>query len=156
MGGPSETRSDRLAVRLNVGQRYACHDVLRRVSQSPPVSPALHAALGPRRRAAKDARGLPTLTADLKPACRRKVGGPPSLPAAHESLAPRVLDPTLSTAARAGGVGGALETRRSTSGQAYRQPTGGRWARQPDRVPKAPPAPPARWIGGDWVATVSN
>src|SRR5438552_16533787 len=22
--------------------------------------------------------------------------------------------------------------------------------------PKAPPAPPARWIGGDWVATVSN
>src|SRR6266508_2614408 len=108
MGGPSETRSDRLAVRLNVGKRYACHDVLRRVSQGPLVSPALPAALGPRRRAAKDSRGLPTITADLTPACRRKVGGPPSLPAAHESLAPRVLDPTLSTAERAGGVGGAL------------------------------------------------
>src|SRR6266542_4789960 len=40
-------------------------------------------------------------------ACRRRVGGPPSLPAAHESLAPRVVDPTLSTAERAGGVGGA-------------------------------------------------
>src|SRR6266536_234032 len=78
------------------------------VSEGPPVSPALHAALGPRRRAAKDSRGLPTITADLKPACRRKVGGPPSLPAAHESLAPRVRDPTLSTAERAGGVGGAL------------------------------------------------
>src|SRR6266540_6972680 len=32
----------------------------------------------------------------------------PSLPAAHDSLAPRVLDPTVSTAERAGGVGGAL------------------------------------------------
>src|SRR6266511_3570619 len=41
-------------------------------------------------------------------ACRRKVGGPQSLPAAHESLATRVLDPTVSTAERAGGVGGAL------------------------------------------------
>src|SRR6266498_5751920 len=113
MGGPSETRSDRLAVRLNVGKRYACHDVLRRVSEGPPVSPALHAALGPRRRAAKDSRGIPTLTADLKPACRRKVGGTQSLPAAHESLATRVLDPTLSTAERAGGVGGALEIGRA-------------------------------------------
>src|SRR5206468_9682375 len=26
----------------------------------------------------------------------------------------------------------------------------------PIGFPKAPPAPPARWIGGDWVATVSN
>src|SRR6266511_4333169 len=90
------------------GKRYACPDVLRRVSEGPPVSPALPAALGPRRRAAKDSRGLPTITADLKPACRRKVGGTTSLPAAHESLAPRVRDPTLSTAERAGGVGGAL------------------------------------------------
>src|SRR6267378_1338428 len=48
------------------------------------------------------------ITADLKPACRRKVAGTQSLPAAHESLATRVLDPTLSTAERAGGVGGAL------------------------------------------------
>src|SRR6266511_5063237 len=108
MGGPSETRSDRLAIRLNVGKRYAWHDVRRRVSEGPPVSSALHASLGPRSRASKDARGLPTITADLKPACRRKVGGTQSLPAAHESLAPRVLDPTLSTAERAGGAGGAL------------------------------------------------
>src|SRR5260370_6681428 len=41
-------------------------------------------------------------------ACRRKVGGTQSLPVAHERLATRVLDPTLSTAERAGGVGGAL------------------------------------------------
>src|SRR5436190_19134588 len=26
----------------------------------------------------------------------------------------------------------------------------------PIGFPKAPPAPPARWIGGDWVAIVSN
>src|SRR5437870_11702116 len=41
---------------------------------------------------------------------QRVVGswGTQSLPAAHESLATRVLDPTLSTAERAGGVGGAL------------------------------------------------
>src|SRR6266540_3157842 len=103
MGGPSETRSDRLAVRLHVGKRYACHDVRRRVSEGPPVSP-----LGPRSRASKDSRGIPTITADLKPAGRRKVGGTQSLPAAPESLATRVRDPTLSTAERAGGVGGAL------------------------------------------------
>src|SRR5438552_19189700 len=41
-------------------------------------------------------------------ACRRKVGGTQSLQVAHESLATRVVDPTLSTAERAGGVGGAL------------------------------------------------
>src|SRR6266536_3948691 len=74
-------------------------------------------------------------------ACRRKVGGPQSLPAAHESLATGVLDPTLSTAERAGGGGGAWETRRRTSGQAYRQPTGGRWARQSDRVSQGPTHP---------------
>src|SRR6266545_3656201 len=87
MGGPSETRSDRLAVRLNVGQRYACHDVRRRVSEGPPVSPALHASLG---RGVVHRRTLVELTDD------------------HESLATRVVDPTLSTAERAGGVGGAL------------------------------------------------
>src|SRR5207237_6020360 len=48
------------------------------------------------------------ITADLKPACHRKVAGTQSRPAAHESLATRVLDPTLSTAERAGGVGGTL------------------------------------------------
>src|SRR6266508_4399117 len=76
-------------------------------------------------------------------ACRRKVGGTPSLPAAHESRAPRVLDPTLSTAERAGGVGGALGNPSSYvgTGQAYRQPTGGRWARQSDRVSQGPTRP---------------
>src|SRR5205814_7276335 len=39
---------------------------------------------------------------------RRKVGGTPSLQVAHETLATRVVDPTVSTAERAGGVGGAL------------------------------------------------
>src|SRR6266542_994804 len=39
-------------------------------------------------------------------ACRRKVGGTQSLQVAHDSLATRVVDPTLSTAERAGGVGG--------------------------------------------------
>src|SRR5205809_7594417 len=57
-GGPSETRSDRLAVRLNVGKRDACYYVRRRVSAGPPVSPALPATLGPQRRAAKDSRGI--------------------------------------------------------------------------------------------------
>src|SRR5438105_10444512 len=51
---------------------------------------------------------LPTITADLKPACRRKVGGPQSLQLPHENLATRGADPTLSTAERAGGVDGAL------------------------------------------------
>src|SRR3989442_13624596 len=41
-------------------------------------------------------------------ACRRKVGGTPSLQVAPESLATRVVDPSLSTAERAGGAGGAL------------------------------------------------
>src|SRR6266540_6447961 len=41
-------------------------------------------------------------------ACRRKVGGTQSLPVAHERLATRVVDPTVSTAERAGGVGGAV------------------------------------------------
>src|SRR6266498_1054386 len=139
------------------GKRYACHDVLRRVSEGPPVSPALHAALGPRSRAAKDSRGIPTITADLKPACRRKVGGTQSLPAAHESLATRVLDPTLNTAEGAGGGGGGLgkpvvvrRARRTGNRQAGGGPD------SPIGFPKAPPAPPARWIGGDWVATVSN
>src|SRR6266511_4507375 len=41
-------------------------------------------------------------------ACRRKVGGTHSLQVAHERLATRVVAPTLSTAERAGGAGGAL------------------------------------------------
>src|SRR6266542_3781 len=47
----------------------------------------------------------------------------------------------LSTAERAGGWVGPWETRRRTSGQAYRQPTGGRWARQSDRVSQGPTRP---------------
>src|SRR6266542_6017593 len=41
-------------------------------------------------------------------ACGRKVGGTQSLQVAPERLATRVVDPTVSTAERAGGVGGAL------------------------------------------------
>src|SRR6266508_2206401 len=74
-------------------------------------------------------------------ACRRKVGGTQSLQVAHESLATRVVDPTVSTAERAGGGVGPWETRRRTSGQAYRQATGGRWARQSDRVSQGPTRP---------------
>src|SRR5258705_13755315 len=90
------------------GKRDACHDVLRRVSEGPPVSPALHAAVGPRSRASKGSRGIPTITAELKAACRRKVGGTQSLQGAHENLATRVVDPTVSTAERAGGAGRGL------------------------------------------------
>src|SRR2546423_14462393 len=57
-GVPLDTGSDGLAAPLNLGKGEACHDVLRRVSEGPPVSPALHAALGPRRRTAKDSRGI--------------------------------------------------------------------------------------------------
>src|SRR6266542_1341118 len=74
-------------------------------------------------------------------ACRRKVGGTQSLQVAHDSLATRVVDPTVSTAERAGGGVGPWETRRRTSGQAYRQATGGRWARQSDRVSQGPTRP---------------
>src|SRR5207237_9315690 len=97
------------------------------------------------------------ITADLKPACHRKVAGTQSRPAAHESLATRVLDPTLSTAERAGGVGGALGNPSSYVGPGVPAPgQAGGGPDSPIGFPKAPPAPPARWIGGDWVAIVSN
>src|SRR6266545_5029162 len=109
MGGPSETRSDRLAVRLNVGKRYACHDVRRRVSEGPPVSPALHAVLGPRSRAAKDARGIDRRS---RPTSRQRVVGrlgARNLFRPHTKASPleSSIRP-LSTAERAGGAGGAL------------------------------------------------
>src|SRR5207247_3317598 len=129
----------------------------RRSTGAPRGARAIPAALGPRSRAAKDSRGIPTITADLKPACRRKVGGTPSLQAAHESLATRVLDPTSSTAERAGGVGGALGNPSSYVGTGV--PATDRRAAGPDSpigFPKAPPAPPARWLRGDWVASVSD
>src|SRR6266511_4414042 len=76
--------------------------------------PKAHPALPPSPRRSGSGvvhrRTLVELTEDhgRTQACRRKVGGTQSLPAAHESLATGVLDPTLSTAERAGGVGGAL------------------------------------------------
>src|SRR3989442_11014315 len=156
MGGPSETRSDRLAVRLNVGKRYACPDVRRRVSEGPPVSPALHAALGPRSRASKDSRGIPTITADLKPACRRKLG--------HAISSGRTREPGHSSPKSdlehrgeggrgGGGLGKPVVVRRDRR-TGNRQAGGG--PDSPIGFPKAPPAPPPPWIGGDWVATVSN
>src|SRR5437868_1659365 len=157
MGGPSETRSDRLAVRRNGGKRDACHDVRRRVSEGPPVSPALHTRRSGR--GVVHRRTLGELTDDpgRTQACRMKVGGPQSLPVAPESLATRGVDPTLSTAERAGGVGGALghpssygRDRRIGNRQAGGGPD------SPIGFLKAPPAPPARWIGGDWVAITSN
>src|SRR5258706_13001004 len=129
------------------GKRDACHDVLRRVSEGPPVSPALHAAVGPRSRASKGSRGIPTITAELKPACRRKVGGPQSLQVAHENLAARVVDPTVSTAERAGGVGGALGNPSSYVGPGVPAPdrrAGGPTIRSrfPRPHPPHPPPPP--------------
>src|SRR6266496_2155228 len=47
--------------------------------------------------------GVPTAHPSLPPSPRHTQ----SLPAEHGSLAPRVLDPTLSTAGGAGGAGGA-------------------------------------------------
>src|SRR6266511_6071941 len=76
--------------------------------------PKAHPSLPPstRRsgRAVVHRRTLVELTDDhgRTQAGRRKVVGTQSLPVAHERLAPRVVDPTLSTAERAGGVGGAL------------------------------------------------
>src|SRR5437867_13393145 len=49
-------------------------------------------------------------------ACRRKVGGTQSLQVAHESLATRAVDPTLSTAARSSGGGGDLGKRSTWGG----------------------------------------
>src|SRR5258706_4788139 len=125
------------------GKRDACHDVRRRVSEGPPVSPALHAAVGPRSRASKGSRGIPTITAELKAACRRKVGGPQSLQGAHEHLAPRVVDPTVRPAERAGGVGGALGNPSSYVGPGVPAPDM-RAAGQTVRsgFPRPPPPPP--------------
>src|SRR6266545_5757575 len=69
--------------------------------------PKAHPSLPPSTR--RSGRGVVELTDDhgRTQTCRRKVGGTQSLQVAH-SLATRVVDPTLSTAERAGGVGGAL------------------------------------------------
>src|SRR5258706_914572 len=72
------------------------------------VSPALHARRSGR--GVVHRRTLGELTDDhgRTQVWRRKVGGTQSLAVAHENLATRVVDPTLSTAERAGGGGGAL------------------------------------------------
>src|SRR6266511_1755157 len=74
-------------------------------------------------------------------ACRRKVGGTQSLQVAHERLAPRVVDPTVSTAERAGGVGGALGNPSSYVVTGIPATDSGRWARQSDRVSQGPTGP---------------
>src|SRR6266542_2793355 len=65
--------------------------------------PKAHPSLPPSTR--RSGRGVVELTDDhgRTQTCRRKVGGTQSLQVAH-SLATRVVDPTLSTAERAGGV----------------------------------------------------
>src|SRR5437868_9190358 len=78
----------------------------------------------------------------------RPAGGTAGEPIRSESLP--------SAAERAGGAGGPSETR---SDRLAVRPNVGKWDACHDvrrRVSAGPPAPPARWIGGDWVATVSN
>src|SRR6266540_1255333 len=90
-------------------------------------------------------------------ACRRKVGGTHSLPVAHERLAPRVVDPTVGTAERAGGGGGALGNPSSYVGTGV-PATDRRAVGQTVRsgFPRPPPPPPPRGVKGDSVAIVSN
>src|SRR5258706_711695 len=136
------------------GKRDACHDVLRRVSEGPPVSPALHAAVGPRSRASKGSRGIPTITADLKPACRRQArvseeGWGPAISSG------RAREPRHSSrrsdrehrgeGGRGGwGLGKPVVVRRARR-TGTRQAGGG--PDSPIGVPKDPPAPPPPWVG---------
>src|SRR6266571_430261 len=101
-------------------------------------------------------RGIPTITADLKPACRRKLG--------HAISSGRTREPCHSSprsdlehrgeGGRGGwGLGKPVVVRRDRR-TGNRQAGGG--PDSPIGFPKAPPALPARWIGGDWVAIVSN
>src|SRR6266545_3855276 len=114
-GGALGTRSGCLAHRPPVGCRYACPDVLRRVSKAPPTPPALAAVLkvgsrtrGARLSCAAGRDGVPPTF--LRHAGLRSaviVGIP------RESFAARLRGP--SAAGRAGETGGPSETRRSTS-----------------------------------------
>src|SRR5439155_15258254 len=63
----------------------------------------------------------------------------------RESFEARLRGP--SAAGRAGETGGPSETRRRTSGQAYRLPTFRRTASRSDRVSEGPPISPARRTG---------
>src|SRR5205085_7218536 len=84
----------------------------------------------------------PSITAELKPACRRKVGGTQSLQVARRSDREH-----RGEGGRGGwGVGKPVVVRRDRR-------TGNRQAGagpdSPIGFPTAPPAPPARRIGGD-------
>src|SRR5207237_10109610 len=94
------------------------------------------AALGPRSRAAKDARGIDRRSREPRHSSRRS------------DLEHR------GEGGRGGwGLGKPVVVRRDRR-PGNRQAGGG--PDSPIGFPKAPPAPPARWIGGDWVAIVSN
>src|SRR2546423_11188611 len=97
------------------------------------------------------------MTAALEPACRRQVGGTPSRQVAHENLAPRVVDPTVSPAERAGGVGGALGNPSSyvvTGVPAIDRRAGGPTV--PSGFPKPHPPPPPRGSAASWSPHISN
>src|SRR6266511_4726037 len=124
--------------------------------KAPPTPPALSAVLkvGSRTRGARlscaagSGGGPPTFLrrAGLRSAVI--VGSP------RESFAARLRGP--SAAWRAGETGGLSETRRSTSGQAYRLPTFRRTASRSDRVSEGPPVSPARRTGSqssNWDTT---
>src|SRR5205085_1555190 len=76
----------------------------------PKAHPSLPPATRRSGRSGVQGRTLVELTDDhgRTQACRRKVGGRQSLQVAHENLATRVVEPTLSSAERAGAVGGVL------------------------------------------------
>src|SRR2546423_10019548 len=100
---------------------------------------------GVHRRPLVDRRSRPNSSQRVVGACRRKVGGTQSLQAAHENLATRVVDPTLSTAERAGGAGGGLGNPSSfvvTRAPATHPRGGGPPA--PRGSPPPPPPPPPR------------
>src|SRR2546426_9361487 len=88
----------------------------------------------------RDCRGIPTITAELKPACR------------HSS--PRSDLEHRGEGGRGGwGLGKPVVVRRDRR-TGNRQAGGG--PDSPIGVPKAPPAPPPPRIGGPWGATASN
>src|SRR6266498_2844603 len=112
--------------------------------KAPPTPPALSAVLkvGSRTRGARLScaagrdGGRPTFLRHAGLRSAVIVGSP------RESFAARLRGP--SAAWRAGETGGLSETRRSTSGQAYRLPTFRRTASRSDRVSEGPPVSPAR------------
>src|SRR5439155_15606523 len=107
--------------------------------------------------------GFPTAHPSLPPSTRRSGRGVVhrrtlvELTDEPESLATRVVDPTLSTAERAGGVGGALGNPSSyvvTGVPATDRRAVGQTVRS--GFPRPHPPHPPGGFGGDWVAIVSN